>query len=144
MIWSLYYIEYVFFITSWYSSFSQTLKVSLVIRNLLCYRFYRALIWVPFFLTEHELWFLQGDSPCEGIVKSETGGYLQNITNEKAEEVCARNLCGTTKSYNSTMNSPVCPENATSPFSCSMKNTTTSTEPQFAYVKCSGNYSQPW
>ncbi|XP_060788367.1 scavenger receptor cysteine-rich type 1 protein M130-like isoform X2 [Neoarius graeffei] len=88
---------------------------------------------------KHELWFLQGDSPCEGRVKSETGGYLQNITNEKANEVCARNLCGTTESYTSNMDSSVCPENATSPFNCSIKNTTTLTEPQFAYVKCSGS-----
>ncbi|XP_060788373.1 scavenger receptor cysteine-rich type 1 protein M130-like isoform X2 [Neoarius graeffei] len=89
--------------------------------------------------SKHELWFLQGDSPCEGRVKSKTVGYLQNITNEKANEVCARNLCGTTESYTSNMDSSVCPENATSPFNRSTKNTTKSTGPQFAYVKCSGS-----
>ncbi|MCJ8734728.1 hypothetical protein PDJAM_G00238690 [Pangasius djambal] len=91
--------------------------------------------------SKHELWFLQGNSPCEGRVKGETGGYLQNITKEKAAEVCAQNLCGNVtiiqKSDNSNMNSSVCPANATSSSSCSMKHTTTSTEPQFAYVKCS-------
>ncbi|KAB5567211.1 hypothetical protein PHYPO_G00230190 [Pangasianodon hypophthalmus] len=87
---------------------------------------------------KHELWFLQGNSTCEGRVKGETDVYLQNITNGKAAEVCARNLCGSVQKIdNSNMQSSVCPENATSSSSCSMKNTTTSTEPQFDYVKCS-------
>ncbi|XP_060788378.1 scavenger receptor cysteine-rich type 1 protein M160-like isoform X2 [Neoarius graeffei] len=88
---------------------------------------------------KYELWFLQGDSPCEGRVKSKTGVLQISITNEKANEVCARNLCGTIKNYTSNMVYSVCPENATTPFNCSIKNTTTSTEPQFAYVKCSGS-----
>ncbi|XP_053481618.1 scavenger receptor cysteine-rich type 1 protein M160 [Ictalurus furcatus] len=89
-----------------------------------------------------ELWFLQGNSTCEGRVKSESDGYLQNITHERAAEVCTRNLCGgvlVTKRDNSNMDSSVCPENATSPFNCFKKNTTTPTEPQFSYVKCSGS-----
>ncbi|KAF4072549.1 hypothetical protein AMELA_G00264260, partial [Ameiurus melas] len=87
-------------------------------------------------------WFLEGNSTCEGRVKSETDGYWQSITDERAAEVCTRNLCGgvlSLKRNNSNVNSSVCPENATSPFNCSMKNTTTPTEPQFAYVKCSGS-----
>lgn len=103
-----------------------------------------ALILFSFFLTEHELWFLHGDSPCEGRVKSENDAYLQTISDENATEVCTRNLCGSlviqeNDSYNKA-NSSVCPENTTSPLNCSVKNTTTSPETGFAYVRCSGTY----
>ncbi|KAG7332685.1 hypothetical protein KOW79_004519 [Hemibagrus wyckioides] len=95
----------------------------------------------------HELWFLEGSSTCEGKVKGETSGYLQNINKELAKEVCRRNLCGgvlyTSESdiSNSSMNSTVSPENATSSFISSMENPTTvaPTKPQDAYVKCSGS-----
>lgn len=86
------------------------------------------------FLTEHKLWFLEGDSPCEGRVKGETDGYLQTISKERAAEVCTQNHCG------SLISSSVCPENTTST-NCSMKNTIISPTPQFVYVKCSGTYS---
>ncbi|KAK3540366.1 hypothetical protein QTP70_030115, partial [Hemibagrus guttatus] len=97
--------------------------------------------------SEHELWFLQGNTTCEGKVMGETSGYLQNISNERADEVCKINLCkgvqNTSKSdiSNSNMKSTVCPENATSSFNCSMENSTTSApaKPQDAYVKCSGS-----
>ncbi|GAA6066801.1 scavenger receptor cysteine-rich type 1 protein M160, partial [Tachysurus ichikawai] len=93
---------------------------------------------------KHELWFLQGSSTCEGKVKGETSGYLQNISNERADEVCKRNLCQGVQILksdhsNSIITSTVYPESATSPNNGSMKNLATSTKPQDVYVKCSGS-----
>ncbi|XP_053359271.1 scavenger receptor cysteine-rich type 1 protein M160 [Clarias gariepinus] len=91
--------------------------------------------------SDYKLWFLQGDSPCEGRVKGETGEYLQNITNEMAKEVCLRNRCGqgivVPKIENNNMNSSVCHENTTSSSNCSMKNVIKSPDSQFVYVNCS-------
>ncbi|XP_060737634.1 scavenger receptor cysteine-rich type 1 protein M130 [Tachysurus vachellii] len=92
---------------------------------------------------KHELWFLQGSSTCEGKVMGEKSGYLQNISNERADEVCKRNLCQGVQILksdhsNSIITSTVYPENATSPNNGSM-NLTTSTNPQDDYVKCSGS-----
>ncbi|XP_027006910.2 scavenger receptor cysteine-rich type 1 protein M160 [Tachysurus fulvidraco] len=91
---------------------------------------------------KHELWFLQGSSTCEGKVKGETSGYLQNINFTEADEVCKRNLCQGVQIHqnsnhsNSIITPTVYPENTAST-NGSMNLTTT--KPPDVYVKCSGS-----
>ncbi|KAI5625742.1 scavenger receptor cysteine-rich type 1 protein M160-like isoform X2 [Silurus asotus] len=81
---------------------------------------------------KYELWFLQGNSSCEGRVKSESGEYLQNITYEKAKDVCTRNHCMPPTNKDIIITTPPnCTAKPNSTFNCS--------EPQYAHVKCSGS-----
>ncbi|XP_046726357.1 scavenger receptor cysteine-rich type 1 protein M160 isoform X2 [Silurus meridionalis] len=80
---------------------------------------------------KYELWFLHGNSSCEGRVKSESGEYLQNITDEKAKEVCTWNHCVPSTNKDIFTNPLDCTAKPNSTFNCS--------EPQYAHVKCSGS-----
>ncbi|KAL7884672.1 hypothetical protein AOLI_G00074420 [Acnodon oligacanthus] len=79
---------------------------------------------------KEKLWFLQGDSSCEGKVKVESAGtILSGQANEMTTDICKWLHCGTVN----------CSATSASHASCPRENVTTQNITTTDHVKCSGS-----